>query len=237
MPPSLLFFVDPVTVMKHYTGCKLNTKHTGCNGYGLEETWCHIHQKPTIDISIEQYSNLPAHNSLADAVAQKDIVLDEGFQKYLKDSFAKKTIIPIDELFGKKRQNAMATQAELTRKVPPGWKEDNTTSFHPNQQQKFTGSQGGDQYGPTSAMRSAVHNGESITDNQLANMFLFFFPVACLEEIAGQTTKYAREDWVTKESPTSQTFKPCTDINDPNKRHCLHDDCCDWRGPSWLVGC
>ena len=228
IPPNLSFFVDPVTVLKHYTGCKLNTKHTGCNGYGLEETWCHIKQQSSIDISIEQYTNLSAHNSLADAVAQRDIVLDERFQKYLKDSFAKKTILPIDQLFGKKRKNAMETQAELTRNVPPGWKEDNTTSFHPNQQQKFTGSQGGGQHGPTSAMRSAVHNGDSITNNQLANMFLFFFPVDCLQEIACQTQKYAREDWVTKETARSQTFKHCSE-NDPNKRH----RCEITRGTSW----
>ena len=149
--------------------------------------------KSSIDISIDQYTNLSAHNSLADAVAQRDIVLDDRFQKYLKDSFAKKTILPIDQLFGKKRKKAMETFAELTRNVPPGWKEDNTTSFYPNQQQKFTGSQGGGQHGPTTAMRSAIHNGDSITNNPLANVFLFFFPVACLEEIARQTHKYGQE--------------------------------------------
>ena len=66
MPQWLEFFLDPGAMIKHYTGCSLNNKKTGQQGYGLELLWCHV----------KSQNSLPgAHNLLVDAQAQMDVLL------------------------------------------------------------------------------------------------------------------------------------------------------------------
>ena len=232
MPSNLKFFMDPSTVMEKYVGCKLNNKWTGCLGYGLEETWCHIKQQTFMNVSIAGFSNLPAHNSLADAAAQMDVVLDPRFQTHLDKKLA---IRPMEELFQAKRKKRQATAQELNRKVPIGWTEDNTTTFTPCQSQQYTGYQGGGVHGPTSAVLRAMSNGtsnenKSVIGNKLVNLFLFFLPISLLTYIANETERYTKGEWVqlVRSGRSFKFFKSC-ERKDDGARHRIQE------GDDWVT--
>merc|ERR1711966_280230 len=59
-PDRMWYFMDPRHVIKHYTSCKLNQRHSGVLGYGLSEVWC----KLTGNDRLEN-----AHSSIVDAHA------------------------------------------------------------------------------------------------------------------------------------------------------------------------
>jgi Inhibitor of the KinA pathway to sporulation, predicted exonuclease len=73
MPDRCEFFMDPMGVIKHYKGCKLNVKHSGIIGMGLAKIFCYV----TGNVAMEG-----EHNSLHDAQAQFTIVKDRRFRVY-----------------------------------------------------------------------------------------------------------------------------------------------------------
>ena len=78
-PSRVNYFMDPQRVIKHYTGCKLNQKHSQVLGYGLAEMWCYC----TSNTSLEH-----AHSSIVDARAQRDSMIDSvGEQGALIESY------------------------------------------------------------------------------------------------------------------------------------------------------
>ena len=198
MPQGLDYFMDPTAVMKHFQSCPLNKKHTKCIGYGLEETWCHLYKKESMCIQCAQQGDyqMCAHDSLADAFAQAQIVLDD---KYLPYFDTKVAIQPISELFKKKRETRRLAREELERKVPTGWNTDNKTHWELPRHKRYKGAEGGAEHGPSTAVKEAVGNetgGASVIGSTLMRLFLFFVPICLLEMIAQRSEYYAREEWV-----------------------------------------
>jgi len=221
MPNGLDFFLDPGFVISNYTSCRLNNKHTGLNGYGLEMTWCYVMQQ----------NQLPdAHSSLADCKAQTDIVLDRRFIPYI-DKY--NSIVPMSQVWTKKREKAIKQQDELTRPVPAGWTEDDTTNWVPPRSMQYTGPAGGGEGGPSTQIKTAIarNNGTS----PLANLFFFLWPLNLLTMTATNSEKYGRGDWVKETARTDGSgnqrkrpiLLPCL-ATDPDRRH-RHTDEKSWK--------
>jgi hypothetical protein len=157
-----------------------------------------------------------AHNSLVDAKAQLDIILDSKFVKFVDKP---KSIKLIEDVLTKKQENQMEQANELQRKVPPGWREDDSVIWKPSYSQSYAGRDGGAVYGPSSASQQAARGG-------LVSLFLFFFPQKLLETIAKCTQIYGREEWVrpipTKDKdgqPTKKNMFVRCEASHPNARH------------------
>ena len=73
MPKWCPYFFDPKKTIMHYKSCKLNSKHSGVIGYGLEEVYCHLAGKDYLE---------GAHSSIVDAFAQSYIVGHECFVEF-----------------------------------------------------------------------------------------------------------------------------------------------------------
>ena len=71
-PKDLDFFLDPISIIKHYKMCPLNESKTPANilGYGLEAMYCHVAGKDTL---------AGAHSALVDAHAQATVCAHPGF--------------------------------------------------------------------------------------------------------------------------------------------------------------
>lgn len=60
--------------------------------------------------------------------------------------------------------------------------------------------------------------------SRLYEIFLSFIPLDLLEKIASETTRYAREDWVTSDGPRKKKQR-CSSTH-PQRRHRVNDS--DW---------
>jgi hypothetical protein len=60
MPTQFKYFMDPMSIIKKYSGCKLHTKHSGISRVSLASVYCYITGEHTLD----------AHDSLFDAQTQ-----------------------------------------------------------------------------------------------------------------------------------------------------------------------
>ena len=220
MPAGLDYFMDPSGVMKNYTSCRLHNSHTSLEGYGLEMTWCYIKGE----------TELPhAHSSLVDCKAQTDVVLDARFLPFI-DRYT--SIIPMDEVWVAKRAKAIRQQKELSRQVPPGWTEDNTTTWTPPRNMQYTGPAGGGECGPSTKIKSAIAQLNGL--DPLVNLFLFLWPKTLLQQTAENSEKYARADWVKEtvrmdhdgNQRKRSILQPCT-AADRDRRH-RHPDGRRW---------
>jgi len=182
MPQWCPFFLDPKAVISAYTGCKLNCKHSKLDGYGMESVWCY---------AMQQLSLPNAHNSLADCRAQMDIVLHKHFHSYLNK---KKSIAKFDDIWLAKKRKHSEISSEATRKVPPGWNEDNSIAWDIPVEKQCGNTAGSSKISqPSPAVLDAIASQEH---SPLVNLFLFFFPLSLLQKIADASNFYAREEWV-----------------------------------------
>ena len=67
------FFCDQREIISHYTGCKINPRHSKLEGLSLEAVWCFVNSKLEL---------LNAHDSLVDARAQADVLFDNRMNIY-----------------------------------------------------------------------------------------------------------------------------------------------------------
>ena len=232
MPAGLDYFLDPGRVIENYKSCRLHNQHTGLEGYGLEMTWCYIKGETELQ---------HAHSSLVDCKAQTDVVLDERFLPFI-DRY--KSMVPIDTVFVSKRKKAMQREKELSRKVPVGWTEDDTTTYNtdtnqPPRSRRYSGPQGGGESGPSSQVKTAISQDNPISKDPLqgalVNLFLFIWPLWLLKLMANMSEKYARADWVKPLATTDvdgnprkrPIFVPCGP-DDPERRH-RHNDEKTWK--------
>ena len=89
-----------------------------------------------------------AHDSLIDAKAQTDIIVDEHFHNFIDRS---KSIRCIDELFSKKDQNKISKATESVREVHLPCRElkpGDDFSWDPRPQDQYTSTLGGGVCGP-----------------------------------------------------------------------------------------
>jgi hypothetical protein len=221
MPQGLDFFLDPCSVISHNRACRLNNTHTGLKGYGLEMTWCHIN-------NCKELSN--AHSSLVDCKAQTDVVLHQDFVPFIDKH---SSIVPMNEVWSTKRKNEINHKDEVTRPVPNGWTEDDSTTWKPGRKRTYTGPQGGGEIGPSHLIKSAI--GQSNELNPIVNLFLFLWTEDQLQTIAKMSEKYARGDWVKASARHDEAGNErqrailvhCSS-NDPDHRH-RHPDEKSWK--------
>jgi hypothetical protein len=76
---------------------------------------------------VTQKTTLPhAHDSLVDSKAQKEVVVNEDFRPFIDKS---KSIVNLTDVWATKKKRHGEMHAESTRRVPDGWKEDETTTW------------------------------------------------------------------------------------------------------------
>jgi hypothetical protein len=137
MPTGIKNFMDPMMVIRHYKSCKLNMKHATINSYALASVWMFVKEK----------DDLPnAHDSLVDAKAQMDVVVDSRFTPFINKS---QSIVLWDDVWMAKKKTAAASRDELTRATPDGWHDtlpETNTLLDESLSQSF---EGASLYGPT----------------------------------------------------------------------------------------
>ena len=125
--------MDPLRVIKHYSGCKLNPKHSKLDSLKLGVVWKFI---KNVNLS-------GAHDSLVDAKAQSDIILHPSFAPYLNKT---QSIVPIDEIFTETEVREMKKKMEPNHPVHDPWveiTEDADIKWEPTRTDSYTGSEGG----------------------------------------------------------------------------------------------
>jgi len=112
--------------------------------------------------------------------------------------------------FGKQKEKRHSeVSSEATRKIPPGWTEDSTTTCQiPHHMECGKAGNAPQKSQPSTAVKAAI---ASQQNTPLVNLFLFFFSLPLLEKIANATNFYATEEWV--ESVTK------TDVNGMQSSH------------------
>jgi len=169
MPQWCPFFLDPKAVISAYTGCKLNCKHSKLDGYGMESVWCY---------AMQQLSLPNAHNSLADCRAQMDIVLHKHFHSYLNK---KKSIAKFDDIWLAKKRKHSEISSEATRKVPPGWNEDNSIAWDIPVEKQCGNTAGSSKISqPSPAVLDAIASQEH---SPLVNLFYFSSLCHCSKKL------------------------------------------------------
>ena len=109
LPEEMIYFMDPMKTLQHYKSCKLNHNHSKLDSYELGVVWSHVNGGANLN---------GAHDSLVDARAQTDIIIDEHYVPFLNKSAS---IHPIDEIFTKCEQNKMKKKMDPSRLVHSPW--------------------------------------------------------------------------------------------------------------------
>ena len=185
LPESVVYFLDPLRVIKHYGSCPLNQKKSKLDSLELGCIWSYIHNNQNLN---------GAHDSLVDVRAQTDILLHKFFVPFINRT---PSIQPIDLIFSKTQQNQMKRDMEPIRPVHPPWQElsaEDDVVWHPTGDDLYTGSQGGPNSGPSALMKQLASSAES-----LVTMFLFIVPLSFFEKVAVFTDKYCYRDWVVEQ--------------------------------------
>jgi hypothetical protein len=165
MPRWCPYFMDPKKVVSHYTGCKLNRKHSFVLGYGCDEMWCYVTSN----------QSLPgAHSAIVDAKAQCTIVADDRFWAYIDKPMS---MMFMAEVWAVKNRTRDVRNAELKRKVPPGWTEGEADSAWQLSRDKGYNVAGGGEHGPSLAARTCCES------KSLADLFQFFFLCSCSKQL------------------------------------------------------
>ena len=86
------YFCDPMEIIKHYTGCKINLKHSKIQGLSLEAVWCFVNS------SLELAG---AHDLLVDARAQASVLFDSRMKLYIDKTISVGTF---EEIWASKRK-------------------------------------------------------------------------------------------------------------------------------------
>jgi hypothetical protein len=227
MPKRCDFFLDPFNLIRYYTGCKLNQRHSKVTNLSLSCVYKYA--------TGENLDN--AHNSLYDAMAQTTILLDERVKGYWDKS---KAIVAVEQIWGKKTESRAKQLDEPTRNVQDPWKADgDAETWDPNPNQKYTGHGGGGRMGPSSQVAHACRG----SDN-LSSLFLFLFPLYLLRAIAKSSNKYANTDWVVEaksrdrdgEVKKRRTLKPCKKSDEGARHRAQGQDAKIWKiTPGFLI--
>ena len=143
------------------------------------------------------------------------------------------SIVPLNEVWSTKRKKEINHKDEVTRPVPNGWTEDDSTCWKPRKKRTYTGPEGGGHIGPSHLVKAAI--GQSNDIKPIVNLFLFLWTEDQLQTIAKMSEKYARGDWVKvsarHDAAGNERQRPilvhCAP-NDPDRRH-RHPDENSWK--------
>ena len=177
MPKGYNYFIDPMTIIKGYTRCKLHDKNRGDGqnkGYALDATY-----QAAFGEDMKG-----AHSSIVDARAQHKIVSDSRVHPYLDRN---KSVEKVTEIWSAKFKRMNAARAEITRPVPVGYTDGGNEAFEPSWANSYEGPLGGGQAGPSSAALTACDG------RDLAAVFLSFITVSMLASISVETNRYGND--------------------------------------------
>lgn len=112
MPAKLKYFIDPYRVVSGYNSCKINQRHSHIDGYSLGVVWTYLN---------EEKRNLNGqHDSLVDARAQTDIIVNQYFVPFIDRTQSVQTI---HDIFTRTQQNEWKKKLEPLRGVHWPWEE------------------------------------------------------------------------------------------------------------------
>jgi len=188
MPNRLDYYMDPFRMLKKWKSCPLHQSKSKMPSLALSAVWSYINGGAVLQ---------GAHDSLVDAKAQSDLLVNEAFVPFIDrtDSFS-----PIEKIFGANELSAMKRVLEPIRPVHKPWEEltaESTLEWAPRGDFSYTGSQGGAvECGPSSAVKIAL----SAATTPLIKLFFLILPLAFFEKVAVWSSKYCYEDWVVEKT-------------------------------------
>ena len=133
--------MDPLKVIRHFTGCLLHPTKSKLDSLELGVVWKYI-----MKLNLNG-----AHDSLVDAKAQSDIILHQFFVPYINKGFS---IQPITDIFTKTETREWKKEMEPIRPVHSPWVEitrERNIKWEPEKNDDYLGSEGGAPAGPSSA--------------------------------------------------------------------------------------
>jgi hypothetical protein len=103
------YFIDPCRVISKYKSCGLNKTKTNMQGHALGVVWSYIHcgQCPE-----------NAHDSIVDAKAQTEVLIDARFVPFIYHS---NSIQLIFKMFSKTQKNEWRKEMEPSHPVHAPW--------------------------------------------------------------------------------------------------------------------
>ena len=137
--------MDPFRMLKKWKSCPLHQSKSKMPSLALSAVWSYINGGAVLQ---------GAHDSLVDAKAQSDLLVNEAFVPFIDrtDSFS-----PIEKIFGANELSAMKRVLEPIRPVHKPWEEltaESTLEWAPRGDFSYTGSHGGAvECGPSSAVK------------------------------------------------------------------------------------
>ena len=175
IPHQIKYFMDPLEVIKNYRSCSLHPSKSKLDSLELGVVYKYI----TGD-------NLNgAHDSLVDVKAQTIVITSCRFMPHIDKT---KSIRLIDEMFSKAETRDMLKGMESLRPVHEPWVElveGDDFEYTPHREDRYTGPEGGAEWGPSSEMLQLARAGN------LADMFLNIFTRDTLKFVANRTKDYA----------------------------------------------
>ena len=182
MPKKLKWFLDPLKIIKKFTGCKINPNKSKLESLRLGAVWSFINDGETL---------AGAHDSLFYARAQVDVLVHPHFVPYLDRS---KSFVTINDVFGTNELRELLKQSDPTQPVHKLWFELNADSnfeWLPPRSNRYKGPAGGGIFGPKMGMKLAAR-----TAVDLAAIFFKILSLLLWETIATLSNKFCYKDWV-----------------------------------------
>ena len=142
-PCKVKYFLDPLAVLRTYSRCKLNRKHSKLESYSLGSVYEYI----TGNVLDE------AHDSLVDVKAQTFIVKDSRFIPFINCT---QSIRTIDEMFQRREQRDILKKSEPSREVHKPWvelREGSSFRWEPPRRNSYNGHNSGGRHGPSNAIK------------------------------------------------------------------------------------
>ena len=167
LPTNIKYFMDPMSVIREYKGCKLNKKHSKIESYELGVVWSFIKK-----------CNLNgAHDSLVDVKAQTDIVIHPEFLKYINKT---KTYRTIENIFSASEQSKLRKKLESSRDIHKPWEEldERSDRWNPPSENTYTGFASGGRMGASNTIINCAKKTKYIP---LAKLFLILFPFQVIQ--------------------------------------------------------
>ena len=109
LPRSLLFFMDPLKMIKKWKSMNIHPKKSKLESLSLSFVYQYIHNGQVLE---------GAHDSLVDARARSDLLLHSFFVPYLDRT---NSFCSVDDIFGKNQLSEMKRQLEPIRPVHAPW--------------------------------------------------------------------------------------------------------------------
>ena len=165
-PGQVKFFMDPLRVIKKFTGCRIHPSKSKIENLELGVVWKHLNDGRNLN---------GAHDSMVDARAQTDIVIHNHFVPYINRTHS---IQPMAKMFGARNVLDWKKKMEPAREIHAPWKEQkrgDAIKWEPLECDRYTGASGGGMFGPSTFIKDVARGADSLACIFLALVPLSFF--------------------------------------------------------------